>query len=97
VRELRNVVERAVLLSRGDRLGPADFAIGAVERASTAVCLDQFDLPIDGFNLEDLNKLEVRLLRQALERTGNNQVQAAQLLHVTRDRFRYRLQKYGLI
>jgi len=97
VRELRNAVERAVLLSRGESLKATDFYLGGIERPDTTSAIDDFTLPPDGFDLARLNKLEESLLKQALERTNNNQVHAAQLLHVSRDRFRYRLQKYGLL
>jgi two-component system, NtrC family, response regulator AtoC len=96
VRELRNFIERAVLLCKGPTIGADDIVVGADERAWPCN-LEQFTLPDDGFDLKKLAELETRLLRQALERTHNNQVRAAQLLHVSRDRLRYRLQKYGLV
>ncbi len=98
VREMRNAVERAVLLAKGPTLGADDFVLGSgTDRPLSPVSLESFELPKEGFELDRLNDLEVRILRQALERTHNNQVHAAQLLGVTRDRLRYRLQKYGLV
>jgi len=98
VRELRNAVERAVLLMRGSTLGADDFVLGSqADRQSLGGILETFVLPDGGFDLQRLNDLELRILKQALERTNNNQVQAAQMLNVTRDRLRYRLQKYGLL
>src|SRR5690606_12621204 len=97
VRELRNAIERAVLLLKGRTIGAGDLALGGAgaERAALAE-LEAMVLPPEGFDLARLNQVEMHLLRQALERTNHNQVQAAQLLHVSRDRLRYRLQKYGL-
>lgn len=97
VRELRNAVERAVLLAKGKMLGADDFVIGAVGGTAVDGGLASFELPPEGFDLQQLNDLEVRILRQAMERSRNNQVHAAQLLNLTRDRLRYRLLKYGLI
>ncbi len=99
VRELRNAIERAVLLSKGSQLAASDIALGRnTEPQPTDVSLlDRVALPPEGFDLARLQQLEARLLREALERTRDNQVQAAALLHITRDRLRYRLQKYGLL
>ncbi len=41
--------------------------------------------------------LEGELIRQAMERSGNNQTQAARLLGLRRDAFRYRLEKFGML
>ena len=53
----------------------------------------QFKLPAEGVNLEEVER---QLLVQALERAGNNQTQAAQLLGINRDQVRYRIEKFGL-
>ncbi len=53
-----------------------------------------FILPLGGIDLEDLEK---RLLKEALERARFNQTKAARLLHVTRHTLRYRLEKFGLL
>jgi DNA-binding protein Fis len=50
----------------------------------------EFQLTDEGV---DLRKIEESLLRQALDRTNNNQTKAAKLLHLSRDAFRYRLEK----
>jgi DNA-binding NtrC family response regulator len=92
VRELRNAVERAMILGQGPMLTARDFAF-ALEapdgRPSTGRLLD---LPAEGLDVE---ALERDLVRQALERSGGNQSRAAQLLGMTRDQIRYRLEKYG--
>ena len=44
-----------------------------------------------------LHDLEQEILRQAMLRCGGNQVQAANLLGVSRDLLRYRLRKFGLL
>jgi DNA-binding protein Fis len=50
-------------------------------------------LPNDGLSLFDL---EQKLLSQALERSDGNQTQAAKLVGLSLDTFRYRLKKYDL-
>jgi len=45
----------------------------------------------------DWNEVEKGLLLQALEMTGGNQARAARLLSLSRDAFRYRLHKFGLL
>jgi DNA-binding NtrC family response regulator len=91
VRELRNVIERAVLLIRGNTIGPDDLVLG---RPGSHPDTEDFVLPEEGL---DLRELENRLMRQALARAGNNQTQAAKLLNLSRDAFRYRLDKMGLL
>ena len=90
IRELRNAVERAMLLASGDWLEPADFPLAAPIAASSDA---GFQLPGQGVNLESL---EQSLVIQALERCGGNQTRAATLLGMNRDQIRYRIEKYGL-
>jgi len=54
----------------------------------------RFLLPPDGVSLDEL---ENDLVRQAMQRSGNNQSRAASLLRISRDQIRYRLEKLGLI
>ena len=89
VRELRNAVERAMLLAEGDTLTIDDFA-GAI---TDSIRLgDRVELPAGGIELE---QLERSLVVQALERTGWNQTRAA-LLGLNRDQIRYRIEKFQL-
>jgi two-component system, NtrC family, response regulator AtoC len=89
IRELRNVVERAMLLADGPWLEPDDFpalTTGAGLAAGLA-------LPAEGVNLEDLER---SLVVQAIERAGGNQTRAATLLGLNRDQIRYRIEKFSL-
>ena len=90
IRELRNAIERAMLLSDGDELSDADFplATGVAPRLGDGV-----QLPAHGIDLE---QLERSLVVQALERSGWNQTRAATLLGVNRDQIRYRIEKFDL-
>jgi two-component system response regulator PilR (NtrC family) len=94
VRELENVVERAVALSRSDVIEVDALPPGVVSpRQSGETQL----IPPDGVQLDELvNAFESRLLLEALERTGGVKKRAAQLLGISFRSFRYRLEKLGL-
>lgn len=95
IRELRNVIERAMVLCDGGQIQPAH--LPAELGAANAHLQLPATLPAEGVNLEDLvSQMELRLIKDALARTGGNQVEAARLLSISRDQLRYRLQKYGL-
>ncbi len=89
IRELRNAVERAMLLADGEWLEPAHFPM-AVSRRLTG---GTYDLPDEGISLE---QVERELVIQALTRTGWNHTKAASLLGLNRDQIRYRIEKFGL-
>jgi two-component system, NtrC family, response regulator AtoC len=88
VRELKNIVERAVLLADGSILTPKDFVILSRNGRGGAL-----ELPPEGVNFE---QLELSLITQALKRCKGNQTQAAALLGMNRDQIRYRVKKFGL-
>ena len=91
VRQLRNVLERILLLEdEGDidatRLPPEVLARhGPADRLMV--------LPAAGLSLDELER---ELICQALERTDGNKTGAARLLGLSRDTLRYRLEKYGI-
>ncbi|MBK9121454.1 MAG: sigma-54-dependent Fis family transcriptional regulator [Phycisphaerales bacterium] len=102
VREMRNVIERAVLLCKDTVITPEDLVLGRHEPAPVSTGEMSWDpdaitLPPEGFDFSKLHDLESQLLKQALERTQYNQTKAAKLLNLSRDRLRYRLQKHGLL
>jgi len=89
IRELRNAIERAMLLMDREWLRPDDFT--TLVRPSSSQ--SQFRLPPDGLVLEDVER---HLVIQALERARGNQTRAGQLLGINRDQVRYRIEKFGL-
>jgi DNA-binding NtrC family response regulator len=89
IRELRNAIERAMLLAEGDTLTADDFS----SSVTGAALSERVELPAGGI---DLDELERSLLLQALQRTGWNQTKAASLLGLNRDQIRYRIDKFQL-
>lgn len=87
IRELKHVIERAMLLSEGDLLTESD--LPPLLQAAAAIP-HQVELPAAGL---DLPTLEHDLLHQALQRSGGNRSRAARLLGLSRHQIRYRLQK----
>ena len=88
IRELRNAIERAMLLVEHEWLQPGDFT--TLTRSITPA---EFKLPAEGISLDEVER---QLLVQALERSGGNQSHAGQLLGINRDQVRYRIEKFGL-
>jgi two-component system response regulator AtoC len=96
VRELRNAIERAMILEDTALIQPqtlpipvrnAESSPAVARRANTAF------LSRDGMSLAAPERL---LLVRALEETRGNQAQAASLLGITRDTLRYRVKKFSL-
>jgi two-component system response regulator PilR (NtrC family) len=96
VRELENVVERAVALASGQTIGLGDLPrelSGAAAGPTPAL----IGLPEEGCNLDEvLGEVERRLMLQAMERSGGVRTQAAKLLGVSLRSLRYRFQKHAL-
>ena len=89
IRELRNTIERAMLLMDREWLQPDDFTT----LVRTVAFHSQFRLPPGGLVLEEVER---QLVIQALERAGGNQTRAGHLLGINRDQVRYRIEKFGL-
>ena len=89
VRELRNLLERILILERGDTILPEHLP-PEITSPSTAGGQARFTLPSHGIRLEDV---EMDFVRQAFRMADGNQTRAAQLLGISRDALRYRLQK----
>ena len=95
IRELENVLERAIVLGGSEVLG-ADAFPESVRRERPMKALE-VELPEDGMDLEaTLDALEGRYLQRALDRSGGVQTKAAELLRMTFRQFRYKLQKHNM-
>jgi two-component system, NtrC family, response regulator PilR len=101
IRELENVVERAVALERTPVVLAESLPMhlrGAMAAAvAPRTSSDVGSLPEAGFDLEQhVPGVERRYLAQALERAGGVQVRAAELLGMSFRSFRYYAKKYNL-
>ena len=93
IRELENVVERALVL------GSSDMLVVDALPASVRQPRDRDDVPVElpteGIDLEaTLDRIERRYIQMALDRVGGVQTRAAELLRVSFRQFRYKLQKF---
>jgi two-component system response regulator AtoC len=98
VRELRSTIERAVLLSEGERLNPR--YIQLEEDRGNEIKLEKTeDKIILEIPLEDasLAKIEEKVIKEALDLNDWNQTRTAEMLGVTREVLRYRMKKMGLL
>ena len=96
IRELRNVVERFVVLESADEIIPSmlpEWMLRRNEGTGESNSSGSFILPVDGVSIEDVER---SLLQQALKRTNHNKAQAAKLLHLSYDTLRYQVKKFGL-
>ena len=97
IRELENVLERAMVLGAGEMLA-VDSLPESVRRERPVKGLESVDIPEDGLDLEaTLDSIEGRYLQRALDRTGGVQTKAAELLKMTFRQFRYKLQKHQMM
>jgi transcriptional regulator with GAF, ATPase, and Fis domain len=90
VRELENVVERAVVLCRGDVIGVDDLPLVVQSKGEGGVV----DAPAGSLPAE-LEALERRMIEDALQQADGVQTRAAELLGITERALRYKLKKLG--
>jgi two-component system, NtrC family, response regulator AtoC len=102
IRELRNVIERAVILEtdktlRAESLPQEIASSSAIKLNTNANFVRNYDLP--GNNADgkiSLYEVEKQTIINALKAENNNQTRAARLLGITRDTLRYKMKKYQL-
>ncbi len=92
IRELENVMERAVILARGDRISMRELPENVVQ-------------PVEGLRagaapdlgLKRARKaLEMEMIRRALRATGGNRTQAARLLEISHRALLYKIKDYAI-
>ncbi len=98
VRELSNVIERAVLLKSGKNIEPEDLGLSAAsDRSEVSVAASGDNLmTIDFSQGIILDELERTIIERVLSQTGWNRTKAAQLLGLSRETLRYRIEKFNL-
>ena len=96
VRELENVIERAVTLETNDNI-QADSLSDEIRNYRGEHLKTISEIPSEGVNLEDyITKIEKDIILSALEKTGWVKKKAAELLNMSFRSFRYKLQKYDI-
>ena len=96
IRELENVIERAVALEKSQTILPESLPEHIAKRLPKGPAAAGV-LPESGFNLEEhVEGLEKEYITQALVRSGGVQVKAAELLGMSFRSFRYYVKKYNL-
>jgi two-component system NtrC family response regulator len=92
IRELENVIERALVLDRDGLVGLDDLP-DRLQASGQRIGNLRIELPDEGISLEDVER---ELLLAALEKHNWNQTRAAAYLDITRSALLYRMQKFGL-
>ena len=92
VRELENILERALTLSEGGEIGVEDLKLPQATEAIKPASVGSSDINLDQY----LEQVEKDIIVDALEKTKWNKTAAARLLGVSFRALRYRLQKLGL-
>ncbi len=91
IRELENVIQRAVVMTRGDLITTSDLP-PEMGNEST----EPSTLPPLGDLKQTVAEIEKSMIRRALDETNGNQVQAARLLGISERNLRYKMGKLGL-
>jgi two-component system, NtrC family, response regulator AtoC len=94
VRELRNAIERAVILGQSTHLSATDLGLAMVQPPPAWTQKAQVTTASSGLN--SLQAQERQHLIAALQQAGWNVTKAARALDISRDTMRYRIDKHGL-
>ena len=87
VRELKNLTERAIILSKGNQLNINDFPVKQQKNFS----------PENQDDLINLKSYEISLIRKVLQNSKFNQTAAASMLGITRDALNRKMKKYNIV
>jgi DNA-binding NtrC family response regulator len=91
VRELENIVERAVVITRGTVIETEDLPFGPRSREERAEAIPEGKKGVRAA----MESLERRLIEQAMVEASSNQTRAAEILGLSERMLRYKLKKYG--
>ncbi len=93
VRELENIIQQSVVLSRSDIITVRDLPMIVRGVRSEPKKVDPFG---EGSFIERVEAFEKSLIEQAMEQAQGVQTHAAKILGITERHLRYKLQKYGM-
>lgn len=95
VRELENIIERSVALETSSIVLPENLVL--LTTIPELNFSQEFDMPDTGINLNDeVAKYERHLIEMALQRSKGSKTKASELLNVSSDSLRYRIEKLGI-
>jgi two-component system, NtrC family, response regulator PilR len=95
VRELENIIERSVALETSNIILPENLHLAGSLQEMRGY--SDIDIPDDGFNLNDeVAKYEKHLIEKALKKTKGSKTKAAEILQVSFDSLRYRIEKLAV-
>jgi DNA-binding NtrC family response regulator len=89
VRELENILERAVVIARGETIETSDLPFSALEE-------EQGQNRNRGTLKESIEFLEREMVINSMAEAGNHQTRAARMLGISERMLRYKLKKYNL-
>jgi len=92
VRELENILERAVVIARNEVLSLEDLPFRETRVTSHEETAEEGEGMLRGAMVS----LEKQMIQDAMEKTGYHQTRAAEMLGLSERMLRYKLKKYGL-
>lgn len=102
IRELRNLIERAVILCNSDTISTSDLQFDGGSARPAAPSTQSFKQPstiseaLPAFDQLDLTRIERETIQEALDRAKGNRERAGQLLGISRYALRRRMRAHGL-
>ena len=97
IRELENVIERAVLLAKGRFITPEDLPAHLKTHIASDRAFPPGELPEDSLSIRKASRwVEKDLIKKALERTGGNRTRAAKILEISRPKLIAKIKDYNL-
>ncbi|BBB33050.1 two-component system, NtrC family, response regulator [Thermotomaculum hydrothermale] len=95
IRELGNIIQRAVVLARGEYIDFVDLAgdqVNLESKTNSDITFEPGDISLP----EAVEKVERKMIIKALEKANNVQTKAAELLGISERNLRYKMMKYNL-
>ncbi len=93
IRELENIIHRAVLLSKEEKISENDLLMESAENILEPDTLEEKELS-ENFSNCSLKDIEKKCIIQTLDKTGNNRTQAAKILGISVRTLRNKLNEY---
>ncbi len=90
VRELENIIERAMILTEKDTIGVEALSMPLHGEEETPAVSSGLSIK------KGAREMEIRLIKEALDKTGGNRLQAARILEISHKALLYKLKDYGL-